>query len=437
MKIKNGFALVFTLLTALVIITIIISLAAIASGDLSLAKRATNNMRAYYLAEAGLARKFAELRADTASHAASIGPTNITISPGNPGRFKVDVLQVGAGIFPTFTLTSTGTYPINNGVSKTIILTVRQITIARYIYLTNLETRAGSPIWFIGGDIVRGPLHTNGQINVYNDPTFEGPVSSVSPSINYYHGPPPLDNPDFQETLTLGAPRIQLPATADIITSISDAARATSGAGLYFKGNTTITLISNGTVNITNDGRGLTGVANAGLRWTNHNVPLPANGALFVNNGDANMSGILSGQLTVGTNKNINVTDSILYNSDPRTNPNSTDMLGLVSQNNVIVKSSAPNNLEIDAYILALNTSFYLENYTSGLKGTLTLYGGITQVERGAVGTFNANTGQRASGYMKDYNYDERFQEVAPAYFPPAKDASGRIMYLKTLWQEL
>jgi hypothetical protein len=429
---KKGFVLVFALITALIIITIIMSFAAIASGDLSLAGRTSNTIRAYYLAEAGLSRKFAEIRADTAGHDSDINSATINLSTGNPGSFSVDVTQIGFGVFPTYTLRSTGTY---KGVSKIIIMTIRQISVARYIYLTNLETRSGSPIWFINGDIVRGPMHTNGQINVYRDPTFEGPVSSVSSSINYYNGPPPLDNPDFQQTLTLGAPRIQLPVRAEIIGSIQTA--ATQAGGLLFTGDTTVTLISNGTVNVTNDGRGLTGVANAGQNWTNYNVPVPANGALFVNSGNVDISGILAGQLTVATNRNIHVVNSILYNTDPRTNPSSTDMLGLVSQNNVMISSSAPNDLEIDGYILALNSSFYLENYTSGLKGTLTLYGGITQVERGAVGTFNASTGMRASGYMKDYNYDARFQDVAPAYFPPAKDANGRIMYMKTLWQEL
>lgn len=428
-KIRKGFALVFTLIIALIMMAIIISLTSIASNDLSLARRTTNTVRAYYLAEAGLSRKFAELRS---SNNSDINSATINISAGNPGTFSVNVFQVAAGVFPTYRLTSTGTY---KGLSKTLILTVRQITIARYIYLTNMETRSGSRIWFIGGDIVRGPMHTNGQINIYHDPTFEGPVSSVSPTIDYYNGPPPLDNPDFQETLTLGAPRIQLPVTADIINSIRDNAKQPTG--LYLSGNTTATLISNGTVNITNDGRGLSGVANAGQNWTNHNVALPGNSALFVNNGDINMSGILSGALTVGTNRNINIIGSLLYNNDPRIDPGSTDMLGIVSQNNVIIDSAAPNNLEIDAYILALNNSFYLENYASGLKGTLTLYGGITQVERGAVGTFNANTGQRASGYLKDYNYDARFQNVAPAYFPPARDADGRLLYLKTLWQEI
>lgn len=418
--IKKGFVLIFTLIIAGIIIAIIISFIAIASGDLSLARRATNNIRAYYLAEAGMARKFSELRGGSAG---GINGT-ITLSTGNTGTFTVMVNQIGAGVFPTYTLTSTGTY---NNVNKTIMLTVRQMSYSRYIYLTNLETRSGTPIWFIGGDIIRGPLHTNGQLNIFNDPTFEGPVSSVSPSINYYHGPPPLDNPDFQESLTLGAPRISLPVSADIINGISTAAyNADSQHLYYFRGNTAVTLLSNGTINVTNSDRS----------WNNYNMPLPPSSALFVDGGYVNISGILAGQLTVGTNNNIYIANNLLYANDPRINPSSTDMLGLVSQNNVIIDAGAPNNLEIDGYIIALNKSFYVANYASVLKGTLTLYGGVTQVERGAVGTFNASTGQKASGYTKDYNYDQRFENVAPAYFPPARDANNRIVYLKTLWQE-
>ena len=429
MKTSKGFALIFTLIIAIIIIIVITSLAIIASGDLTLATRATNGIRAYYLAEAGLSRKFAELRGGSAI---SIPTTIINLSPGNPGSFAVAVNQTGGGVFPTYTLASTGIY---KNASKTLILTVRQISYSRYIYLTNLESRSGTNIWFIGGDIVRGPLHTNDQLNIFNDPTFEGPVSSVSDSINYYHGPPPLDNPDFQESLTLGAPKIKLPTSADILNGIKTAAQ--QSGGVYLTGNSTVTLLSNGTMNVTNDGRGLTGVVNAGQNWTNHNVPLPQNNSLYVNNGNLNISGILAGQLTVGTNNNIYIVGDLLYNSDPRTNPSSTDMMGIVSQNNVIIDSAAPYNLEIDGYIIALNTSFSMENYASLMKGTLILYGGITQVERGAVGTFNANTGHKASGYTKDYNYDERFQNVAPAYFPPARDANNRIVYTKTLWQEL
>ncbi|MDP3791852.1 MAG: DUF4900 domain-containing protein [Candidatus Omnitrophota bacterium] len=420
MKTREGFALIFALVIAMIILAIIIGLAAIASGDLSLAARATDGIRAYYLAEAGLAKKFVELRSGSTM---GTGGT-ITLSSGNTGTFNVIVSQTGGGVFPTYVLTSTGTYKNS---TKTLSLTVRAMSYSRYIYLTDTEIRSGSRIWFIGGDAIRGPMHTNGQLNIIDDPTFEGPVSSVSTSIHYYHGPPPLDNPDFRESLTLGAPNIRLPTSADILSSLSASAQQSNG--LYLIGDSTVTLLSNGTMNVTN----------ADKDWDNYNVPVPPSGALFVNNGDLNISGILSGQLTVGnqgTGKNIYITGNILYANDPRTNPSSTDIFGIVSGNNVVIDSAAPYNLEIDGYILALNKSFYLENYTSVVKGTLTLFGGITQDERGAVGTFNASTGQKVSGYTKDYNYDQRFEDSAPAFFPPARDSNNRIVYLKILWAE-
>ena len=419
MKIKKGFALIFTLLTTLIIMAIIISFTAISSNDLTLAKKTSDTIRAYYLAEAGLAKKFVDLRGGSTSGTSG----SIALSTNNPGTFSVTVNQVVGGLFPSYTLTSTGTY---KNVRKTLILTVRQISYSRFIYLTNSEMMGGNtPVWFIGGDIIRGPVHTNGQINISNNPTFEGPVSSVSTTIDYYHGPPPLDNPDFQESLTLGAPNIKLPTNADMITNLSTAAQQTGG--LYLTGNSTVTLLSNGTMKVTNSAK----------HWNNHTLQIPQNGALFVNNGDLDISGILSGQLTVGTDSNVYIVNSLLYANDPRTHPSSTDTLGIVSQNNVFVDANAPTNVEIDGYIVALNTSFSVENYTSGLKGTLTLYGGITQLTRGAVGTFNSSTGKKASGYTKDYNYDPRFENTAPEYFPPAKDTNSRIVYLKTLWAEL
>jgi hypothetical protein len=111
-------------------------------------------------------------------------------------------------------------------------------------------------------------------------------------------------------------------------------------------------------------------------------------------------------------------------------------LLGLVAQNNVTVASSAPYNLEIDGYIVALNSSFTVENYWSGLKGTLTVFGGITQERRGPVSTFDPSTNQKLSGYTKDYRYDERLENEAPLHFPPARDADNRIVYRKVKWSE-
>jgi len=80
---------------------------------------------------------------------------------------------------------------------------------------------------------------------------------------------------------------------------------------------------------------------------------------------------------------------------------------------------------------MALNTSFTVANYQVGPpKGTLNVYGGLIQARRGAVGTFSGTTGQKLSGYSKDYQYDMRFSNLAPPFFP----TTGA--YQQVLWQD-
>ena len=411
---RKAFAIVYTLLFILVLITIMAVFSGIAYNGLAMAKTAGDTTRAYYIAEAGLAKKFMDLRSGNASSTSGI----FTIASGNSGTYSVAV----AGAAPIYTLTATGTY---RNAHKTVTLVVKQMSYARFSYLSNDEDNifwnGTQPIWFTTGDDLKGPVYTNDRFNISGNPIFEGPVSSVGTAINYYHGGPPVDNPDFRDSLTLGAPVVQMPAfTNDVKT------RAQQTGGVYLTGNSTVILLANGTMNVTNSAQ----------HWTNHNIALPANDALFVSGGYVNISGILNGQLTVGTDNNIYVVNNILYHVDPNVDPTSTDLLGLVSQNNVYVDSLAPFNVMIDAYIIAMNTSFAVEDYDSALKGTLTINGGITQLRRGPVGTFDANLNQKVSGYTKNYNYDARLENMAPPYFPPATDTNGRILYIKTSWSE-
>lgn len=421
MRKDRGFALIFTLCTVLLIALIMGTFFIIASNDLSMAATACNTMRAYYVADAGMAKKFTELRSGNTSNLSE----TFTLATGNTGTYSVNVVLVQGGVFATYRLDSTGTY---KNINKTVKLTVRQISCARFAYLSNSEDLlywwGSRPIWFVTGDILRGPLHSNDQLNISGDPIFDGPVSSSASTINYNHGGPPDDNPDFRQTLTLGAPTIQLPTAADILNNIRTYSQQPQG--LYLTGNSAITLLPDGSVNVTNSDKG----------WNNHNMSLPQNNSIFVENGYVDISGTLNGQLTVGTNRSIYIVNSILYQHDPRTDPLSTDILGLVAQNNVYVDANAPYNIEIDAYIVALNTSFGVENYTGPLKGVLTIYGGITQERRGPIGTFNSSTNEKISGYTKDYNYDTRLNSMAPVYFPPAVDSNNRIIYLKILWSE-
>jgi hypothetical protein len=407
MERKKGFIMVFALVIVVLIVFSVSALFFISYNDLARATTESRNMRAYYLAEAGIAKKFMQLRdADYGNTSGSY-----TFNDGS-GTYSVAVTPAT----PIYTLVSTGTF---KGVSRTVTLVARQAYYFVYGYLSDSEDTFywGSPIWFVTGDVLDGDVRSNDQFNISGDPIFKGDVTSAASSIHYNSST--TNNPDFQGALILGAATVQMPAQADIINNVKNAATST----YTFTGNSVVTLLSDGTMNV-KVGSGST-----------TNYALPTNGAMYVN-GTVSVSGILDGALTIGSSNNIYVTNSVLYKADPRTDSTSNDLLCLASGSSVYVSKNAPTNVEIDSYIIAYN-SFGVENYDSiAAKGTLTVYGGITQDTRGGIGTFNSSTNTKVSGYTKNYVYDSRMTAVAPTYFPPLRDSNGRIVFYKVSWSE-
>ena len=106
---------------------------------------------------------------------------------------------------------------------------------------------------------------------------------------------------------------------------------ASTSGGLWLQGDTTIVLNSNGTMNVTNSNKG----------WNNHNMALPGNGSLFVNGGELTISGTLKGRLSVGSSNDIIIAGDTKYATDPRVDSGSTDTLGIVSEQDVMIPSSA------------------------------------------------------------------------------------------------
>jgi len=428
MRKQKGFILVFALVIIALVILSLAALFLISYNDLAAANTITRGMRAYYIAEAGLAKRFMDLRAENPVITGTLPEAGFTLSGTDSGTYITTTTPVAGGTLETYRIETTGKY---KNISRTVAITIMQRSYSSFAYLTNNESSMfwwwKKPVWFVTGDTLTGPLHTNDQLNIFGDPIFEGPVSSVNSSINYYHGGAPDDNPEFRDSLTLGALGIQMPSSANMLTPIS----TTVQSAYSYSGYTKVTFLSDGTMNVYN-------YAKYGAIIPN--IPLPANGLIYVSSGSVDVSGTLKGSVTLGCNSDINIVGNIIYNSDPRTDTSSTDMLGLVAKSNVYISSTVPTqNLEIDAYIVAIDNSFKIDDFTyyNLLKGTLTLYGGITQSNRGAVGTFNSSSGDRETGYTKDYEFDERLYSAAPVCFPVAKDANGRTLYRKVTWSEL
>jgi hypothetical protein len=177
--------------------------------------------------------------------------------------------------------------------------------------------------------------------------------------------------------------------------------------------------------------------------------PLPSNGVVYVSSslsgactgayspflttyptasecGNVFVHGDYSGQLTIASQNDIVIDANLESTSDE-------GMLGLIANNFIRVYHPAvivenpttkklectgnaagtPTDMEIDAAILAINHSFIVDNYDCGAPlGTLHVLGAISQKYRGAVGT---NSG--ATGYIKDYVYDDRLHTITPPSF--------------------
>jgi hypothetical protein len=175
------------------------------------------------------------------------------------------------------------------------------------------------------------------------------------------------------------------------------------------------------------------------------------NGVLFVNGKVNNLSsttGGVKGKLTLASNSTITIGNNLLYNTrvidehcfdvPAGTYPNIPDSLGLVSEGNIMIKRITPNNnIEINAIVMALGTSFFYEGWKDTLKGNLIFHGSFIQKQRGPVGTFSTYGG-KVSGYTKDYQFDTRMSinnpglgQALPPYFP----TTGK--YVKLYWKEV
>lgn len=301
-------------------------------------------------------------------------------------------------------ITSTATY---ENVTDTTVVVWKRKAFSEFSYFTNNEPT----IYFITGDTLNGPVHTNGTFHMSGSPVFNGKVSSP----NLWVG---SGTPKFFGGADFNVSTVSLPINLDQLT-----AAAQSGGVVVSPASTKslwLDFQSDGTVNyvVLNDGSSPTG----GTSWTNFDLT-SINGVIGCTE-EVHVKGTVNGQITVGSAKDIYLEDDILYAADPRSGT-SDDLLGLVSKQKVIVAENTANNsnCEIHASILALD-KFTVQNYSSGSpRGTLIVLGGIVQETRGAVGTFGG--GGISSGYSKNYQYDERLIEEIPPFYPIVGEDTG------------
>lgn len=411
----RGFTLPVVMGVIIIISILAIGLSLTVENHQSAVQRDDAKMKSLQVAEAGVNDYLYHLNKDSEYYLRGVHPAE---GKGkwvrkNGGEYNLEITPP-ADDEPLVQVKATGKVKNRLGadVTTTITASYRKKVFTQYIYLTNHESYSqNNPIWWITGDVVRGPLHTNEDLFIDGDPVFQGRVS-MGGNLTIRSG-----NPVFEEGYKEHAETLDFPSTNDKLKLEAQA------RGYYYYGQTTITLRSDGYMEIVNsDGSGRT-TGPTGV------VPIPDNGVVYVDglrgnkyvatNGDVFISGTLRGKLTIGSANIIWITGDLNYSDD------AADMLGLVATDSILInhydssdRDVAPYNVTIKGALFALENSFGFERYNQGSpKGTITFVGSMVQNTRGPVGTFNSRTGQKLTGYSKNYNYDKRMLYKSPPHF--------------------
>jgi hypothetical protein len=345
---------------------------------------------------------------------------------------------------------------------RTLIASFRRKGLLDYLWLTNYETQDPSayppnastynPTWaaancadyrgtrssncsdqqFASSDVLAGPFHTNdksiwtcdGSTFGKTGKNYRVEVSGPAPGYDNRCGssaPVVIPGP-----LLTNQPSITIPASNSALKTIAQT------GGLLLTGKHTIVL-NGGTMTV--DGVSTAWPAN-GVIYAQTNAttgcttmpPVLADYNESSGCGNIYISGNYGANLTVAAQNDVIVSDDLT-----RSTTGSQAVAGLIAENFVRIQHkvtrSDPNStssctngtpnlgdITVTAAILSVNHSFTVDNYACGaLEGTLTITGAIAQNFRGTVGTGIGTSS--ATGYIKNYNYDDLLKYRTPPYF--------------------
>lgn len=303
------------------------------------------------------------------------------------------------------TLRSVATYRDS---TATVIAILRPSNFAKFAMYAG---SAGSSVYWATYDSIFGPTHVEGTLRTTGYPYFGGKATCK----NNVDSTSWSGHPIFNAGVETG---VSIPLNRDY-TKLREKAAA---GGKSFTGNDDLYLHFKGD-SITYKR------APAGPDTTVLATALAPNGAIVLNNsnGKLHVKGIVKGRFTIGaidtqstSRGQVVIDDHIRYNTDPRVNPASTDMLGIVANQKITIAdnnaSGGGPNFTVMAALFSYAASIEVENLATRNLGTLYTYGGWT------VNDIYATTNSSITKGLKvNLRFDERFRTSAPPYFPTTK----------------
>jgi hypothetical protein len=292
-----------------------------------------------------------------------------------------------------------------------------------FAWMTNFE---GNVFW-ITQDTVWGRVHSNGNLHINGSPVFMQKATTAKgfdpPKVGkgtnkaifkdgYETGIAEIDFPNNLTEIVTASVGGGRRYTTDIFVTLSPGTSANNDGVAYIRGGTLPTSPIIDSIQLNGSG---------------------FNGAIL-GTGSVGVEGTLDGQMTICSQTNMYIHNDVLYERNPRFTT-SDDVLGLVAEDDIVVKNNAANNshCEIHGSIFTRTGSFTAENYNSRpVSGELRVLGSIVQETRGAIGQFSGST--ITSGFSKRYRYDTRLND--PAFRPPFYPGYYVSTYAITNWWE-
>jgi hypothetical protein len=368
----------------------------------NLSSSAVDNLTDYY--EETVSHDLAVTGANMAANRIFLDPT-WTAGYSNV-NYQGGTMNVSVTVLDAFynirQITSTGNI---NGVTSTVQVILQPSKFSKFAYYSISE---GGTIYFISADTIWGPLHTQDYLRVSGNPVFWGKATTKRDVVKS----PSSSKPKFYGGFAKG---VDLPLPLNGVANLETQADA-GGYKITGKDTAYITFAVD-SVKIKYAWNGATS--------TFLTSAIAPNGLIFAKDAVVRLQGTVKGKYSVvssssSTSKGkIFLDDNIVYNTDPRVNPSSQDMLGIIAKNEVLITNNSPNNNHIDIHgsIYSESKGFGAENYdTRPVSGNINLLGGIVQNTRQAVCTFSGSTINH--GFAKRYRYDDRLMVTSPPFYP-------------------
>lgn len=341
---------------------------------------------------------------------------------GTPGNGYEYNLQITAPteLSPIVTIISTGRKRNSTRDIRRLEVAVRPASLADYLMVSNRDityssaaTTAGKI--YAGTDesvgCSSGGRHCGGQhvnhggtakADVLAEGQVQGATTFIAPARSYDSD----SNPTIRSTLPN-----QILFSSFVNSLIDIRAAASLPTGILLDDNTVdawrLQFKSNGTIDIfkcTKTG-GLDPGEAAPTCIAAGNRPVPANGAVFVQQ-TAILDGVVDGQLSVVTKGNAVIGANLTY--ELRGN----DVLGIISENNLLMAGWSPNSLTVEAAMIARSGQYRSWTGTKTKTGTFTHWGSVATFAGGFMSMFNPRV----------YTYDTNLQFLQPPYYPTLGD---------------